>query len=679
MSTLPGGPADKAGLVHEALWGVHAMLQVLHGHADAICIEEPGVDGAEFFLERAGLREHWQAKRQVLSQENWSLQLLKTRGVLDFFLGRLRAGESCVFASISDAPELRALAENARDAKTWDVYRDKFLGSNRRADFDELRTYWDNPVELETFDLLLRTRVEGARECTLESLLACVLQVTLTGPPQTALAVLHRLYETSVHQTLTAHSIRQHLEACAIKPRELAVTATMRSLLLGITDSYIAGQRSKLIRAQQIPRQVASELAKRVITSEQPLDLLLVGPAGGGKSASLLQLVQELRVANMPVLAFRLDRIEPVSSPQALGSKLGLPDSPTVVMARCFAGQSVVLVVDQLDYVSATSGRHPDFFDTVAALVEEVRGLRSFARVHLVMACRQFDFDNDHRFRRLVQKEEPPISVGPFSDLEVADVIKLERGDPSRLSPRQLELLRLPQNLSLFIEAGLADDKAPGFVSQKELFDAYWETKRRSVSSKRPKEAGQWMPVIQRLADEMNARQELSVPKACLDAYSPEFLDVMVSEGVLTFDKRCYGFGHESFFDYCFARSWAAGDREFADFLEKDEQCLFRRAQLRQVMVYLHDDDPARYLKNARQILASNKTRPHLKLLVLELLAAFPNPSDEELCVLVPCLESELNCRRNQKPNPNRMAARAFDTFFASRSLFVVADRLAAC
>ena len=38
-----------------------------------------------------------------------------------------------------------------------------------------------------------------------------------------------------------------------MKPRELAVTATMRDLLLGITDSYIAGQRSKLIRAQQIP------------------------------------------------------------------------------------------------------------------------------------------------------------------------------------------------------------------------------------------------------------------------------------------------------------------------------------------------------------------------------------------------------------------------------------------
>ena len=164
-------------------------FKFFHGRADAICIEEPGVDGAEFFLQWGGQREHWQAKRQVLNQENWSLQLLKTRGVLDFFLDRLRAGESCVFASISDAPELRVLAENARDAKTWvctAVSSSVAIGARTSMNSVLL---WNNLAELETFDLLLRIRVEGARECTLESLLACVLQVTLTGPPQTALAV----------------------------------------------------------------------------------------------------------------------------------------------------------------------------------------------------------------------------------------------------------------------------------------------------------------------------------------------------------------------------------------------------------------------------------------------------------------------------------------------------------
>jgi hypothetical protein len=113
MSTLPGSAADKAGLVHEALWGVYAMLKVLCGDADSICIEEPGMDGAEFHLQFGKTREQREAKRQVLSQENWSLQLLKSKGVLTFFLEQTRQGNSCVFASISEAPELRILSENA--------------------------------------------------------------------------------------------------------------------------------------------------------------------------------------------------------------------------------------------------------------------------------------------------------------------------------------------------------------------------------------------------------------------------------------------------------------------------------------------------------------------------------------------------------------------------------------
>ena len=49
MSSLPGGPADKAGLSHETLWGVYGMLEVICGRAEKIRIEPPGVDGAEFY------------------------------------------------------------------------------------------------------------------------------------------------------------------------------------------------------------------------------------------------------------------------------------------------------------------------------------------------------------------------------------------------------------------------------------------------------------------------------------------------------------------------------------------------------------------------------------------------------------------------------------------------------
>ena len=76
LSTHPGGAADKAGLVHEALWGVRGLLAVLNGEATSIRVETPGDDGAEFYLQRGDIREHWQAKRQVTGQDTWSFKRL---------------------------------------------------------------------------------------------------------------------------------------------------------------------------------------------------------------------------------------------------------------------------------------------------------------------------------------------------------------------------------------------------------------------------------------------------------------------------------------------------------------------------------------------------------------------------------------------------------------------------
>lgn len=143
-----------------------------------------------------------------------------------------------------------------------------------------------------------------------------------------------------------------------------------------------------------------------------------------------------------------------------------------------------------------------------------------------------------------------------------------------------------------------------------------------------------------------------------------------------TFDERSYGFGHESFFDYCFARAFASGRQELADFLEADTQHLFRRAQTRQVLVYLRNDNRPRYVRNASALLASAKVRPHLKLLTIELIATFPDPGEDEWEILHPRIESELDCVRRGEINADRIATRTFDAFRASRTLFRVADHL---
>jgi hypothetical protein len=676
MSSLPGGPAGKAGMTYEVLWGVHAMLELFHESAQRIRVEEPRVDGAEFWIERSAVREHWQVKRQVLNQKVWSLNALNEAGVLPFFLEQFRAGHHCLFASITDAPELRTLAERARDAQGVEEFAAKFLAEKKwRAQFDELRRYWESS-EADTFEFLRAVGVRSSDEHTLAQDLCHVLGVMFDGPARTTLDCLRTLYQDSVHQVLTSQSIREHLRTRGIQPRVVRIAKNVLDRLRLVTDTYIAGQRARLIRGQVISRTAAREIIDKVAKSKTADDILITGGAGSGKSGSSLEIVEGLTALRIPVLAFRLDRLQPVQTTAALGGELSLPESPALVLARAFPGEKVALVIDQLDFVSTTSGRHPDFFDTVAALIDEVRGLRSEADIHLILVCRQFDFEHDARFRALLPKGESPFKVDELSEAEVRAVFAAEGADVARLTPQQLKLLLLPQNLALFIESGLVQDDRPSFISQKGLFDAYWHAKRAALAAAWPMEAGEWKPILETLTHEMNEAQQLSVPKTGLDTFSPHFLGVMVSAGVLTFDGRRYGFGHESFFDYCFARTFAAGNKELTDFLESDPQHLFRRAQTRQVLVYLRDDERDRYRRNIETLLASSKIRSHLKLLAIELIAAFPDPGDDEWAILLPRIESELDCLRRDETNADKIAARAFDSFRASRTLFRVADRL---
>ncbi len=66
-------------------------------------------------------------------------------------------------------------------------------------------------------------------------------------------------------------------------------------------------------------------------------DFLLTGDAGCGKSGCLFEIVEHLVARAIPVIAFRLDRVQPVQTTAAIGAELNLPDSPAVVARPCFS------------------------------------------------------------------------------------------------------------------------------------------------------------------------------------------------------------------------------------------------------------------------------------------------------------------------------------------------------
>jgi hypothetical protein len=66
----------------------------------------------------------------------------------------------------------------------------------------------------------------------------------------------------------------------------------------------------------------------------------VTGKAGAGKTGCVVEFIEALQARHVPVLAFRLDRIESVSTTQKLGERLGLEESPALVLAEAAKGPS---------------------------------------------------------------------------------------------------------------------------------------------------------------------------------------------------------------------------------------------------------------------------------------------------------------------------------------------------
>ena len=236
-----------------------------------------------------------------------------------------------------------------------------------------------------------------------------------------------------------------------------------------------------------------------------------------------------------------------------------------------------------------------------------------------------------------------------------------------------MELLRLPQNLALFLEAGFDPSIAPAFQTATRLFDQYWENKRSTVEE--IVGTDHWISVMKTLCGDMDAAQRLSVPRERLDGIPPAYVRQLASEGVLTHDGHRYGFGHESFFDYCFARLFMNRPEPITSFLKSAEQHLFRRAQVRQVLAYLRDADFGRYVLELEDLLSDPGIRAHVKDLAFALLAEVADPTDKEWAIWTRWTAAALKAVADGKQSPDKLSLIAWRRFFGSNSWFPEADR----
>jgi hypothetical protein len=618
------------------------MAEVLDERADSIRLEPPGEDGdgAEFWLRREAAYEYHQVKRQHGAEGRWTVASLNDRRVLPRFFEKLNdPSATCAFVSTHSAYQLDELSDRARRAASWAEYdRDFLKSSSVRTSFDELRAAWGDCASEEAYERLKRITVRTVDEETLRTMVEGRLAILVEGQAPSAVAAsLASFALDQVHNELTAVDIWRHLESQGCRRREWNRDPRVLAAVDAQNGRYLGFLSDEAIRGKLFPRDEAQLALTKLLSTEGKGSVMLSGEAGVGKSSTTPEVVTRLQEIGWPVLAFRVDRMEPMPTPDLVGNSLGLPGSPAHVLAAIAQGRDCALVIDQLDAVSLASGRHPQFFECINEIIKQAL---TYPRMHLVLGCRKFDIDNDHRLRRLVEDRgvAEVVPVKPLSEEKVREIVSGLSLDATRLTGKQLALLSVPLHLNLLSEvASDTHADALNFETAKDLYDKFWRRKQALVRARLGRDV-RWVQVVDALCDYMNERQSLSASASVLDEYEAD-AGAMVSEHVLTLEGGRYSFFHESFFDYAFARRFAARGLRLLPFLLSGEQHLFRRAQVRQIL--LHEREQARdvYLEDLSLLLFDERIRYHLKSTVFALIGDIAEPTVEEWQIISRPLE----------------------------------------
>jgi hypothetical protein len=610
------------------------MAEVMDERSHAICLEPPGDEGegVEFVLRQEGRQEYWQVKRQQTDKGRWMIDDLSANGVLVSARTKLRdPSAQYVFASTHAAFEIEELADRARRASSWSKFESESLTADaQKRPFEKLGRALTGCGDQELFDFLRRFHVRTVDETSLKKQVESLLCPLVEGDAVVAIDSLAQLALENVNRELIAPDIWSLLEQRGFRRRNWGADPHVLEKVNAANARFELSHRRELIGGRLIPRLEAQTAAEELTHEMSKSVLLLSGPSGVGKSGVLLAMVDHFRGLQWPMLSFRVDRLTPEPTPAAVGRQLGLPGEPAAVLASVAQKRDCLLVIDQLDAVSLASGRNPPFFDCI---YEILRSAQAHPKMRVLLACRTFDLENDYRLRELTGKKgvADVVNIGPL-DAETTRREAASIGlDSRRLDDRQLYLLSMPIHLKLLSEiVDPQNPSVPTFATTKELFDLYWDRKQNVIRTHHG-DSVRWTEVIDALATWLSDHQVLSAPLTILDQFDADAKH-LASENVIVRDGDRYAFFHQSFFDYAFARRFAATGQNVLSLLRSGEQTLFRRSQVRQIILHERETSASfqTYLSDLMSVLTAPDVRLHIKDMVFAFLAELADPTEAE-------------------------------------------------
>jgi hypothetical protein len=211
---LPGGATDKIGNRYESRWTVYCITEILAARADSIRLEPPGKEGEgiEFWLRKGQTYEYHQVKRQNSKSGHWSIADLERNGVLSHFFGKLQDPlATCHFVSTHSAFQIDELGLRARQAASWEEFRNEFLRAKEHLENFREICHKLQISEADAYEFLKRVFVHTIGESFLQRSVENRLEILVKGDSANVAAVLGQLILDEIHHELTTFDVHDYL------------------------------------------------------------------------------------------------------------------------------------------------------------------------------------------------------------------------------------------------------------------------------------------------------------------------------------------------------------------------------------------------------------------------------------------------------------------------------------
>ena len=631
LTVLAGGIADKVGNRYEALGLVDQLLDLFDGKALSVTNERfgDGNDGFEFDVERIGYSEWFQSKRQT--SKSWTLNELSQQGVLDSFQAKLKTGATkrCRFVSTDAVKQLKLLKEKQPVFADSEQFA-KALSETETKDWGLLITRLGCSPE-EAFDWLARCDFVQFPEDQLQKVVIDRLDRWVVGDPALVFAKLKDWLgkDEQFNRRIARDSLIKALKESGFELKQHELNNALPGKIAYATERYDASYPPVGAGLFEIARDVqVKQLADAIDDADGPKIIFVAGSAGVGKSTILRKALDQLG-KNRRLLAFRADQLgDLVSLPQLGQATIQLEDSPAVVLEQLSGQSQSILLIDQTDAVSEVSGRFGSLRRLILELIDQAS---RYTHVRVIFSCRTFDLDSDHKFTEFAKREgNLRIDVPAFRWAEDVVPVLAKLGiQCDEANPRVRSLLCNPIALNLAAElANSGEGELRQVLHLSQLYDRLILLKEREI---RVKGDPPWtlLAVLEAIARDMNEKQSMGVSTRLLNSFAGA-ADLLQQSGLIVISGQRLSLMHESLFDYLHARAFVEDGNKLLPFLRAEEQTLFRRTQVRQILALERDTNRSQYLADLRELLLGDGIRAHIRNLVLKWLASSADPSIEE-------------------------------------------------